>query len=227
MAPLRRPTSAVQDYLKSIWALEQDTSEPVTTTALARRLGLSVSTVSGMVQRLVDAGLIAHRSYGDLLLTPDGRQTAVAVVRRHRILEAYLVAELGYTWDEVHDEAEVLEHAVSDRLLERLAAHLGEPSWDPHGDPIPRPDGTIPTRGGRRLSTLEPGSVGSLTRVDDSRPALLRWLTERGIALGDKVEVLSCGPLGDSFEVRVGSVEDPLVLGPAAAAALEIVVDTR
>ena len=218
------PTAAVEDYLKAIYGLGERSDGPVTTTALAHRLGLTVSTVSGMVRRLRAADLVTHPRYGSLELTQQGRRAALSVLRRHRLIETYLVAALGYRWDEVHEEAEVLEHAVSDRLLERLADHLGHPERDPHGDPIPAPDGTIDVGATRRLSVLAPGQTGTLARVADSSVSLLSWLTERGVGLGDLVEVVgweASGPL----RVRMGSQPEPLALGLAAASSIEIALD--
>ncbi|MDQ2726523.1 MAG: metal-dependent transcriptional regulator [Actinomycetota bacterium] len=218
------PTAAVEDYLKAIYGLGERSDAPVTTTALARRLGLTVSTVSGMVRRLRAADLVTHRRYGSLQLTPEGCRAALTVLRRHRLIETYLVAALSYSWDEVHEEAEVLEHAVSDRLLERMAERLGHPERDPHGDPIPAADGTIIAGTTRRLSLLEPGQTGTLMRVADSPASLLCWLTEQGVSLGDRVEVVgweASGPL----RVKMGDHVEPLALGVAAASAIEVAVD--
>ncbi len=218
------PTAAVEDYLKAIYGLGERSDGPVTTTALAHRLGVTVSTVSGMVRRLQAADLVTHRRYGSLQLTPEGNQAALMVLRRHRLIETYLVAALGYRWDEVHDEAEVLEHAVSDRLLERMAETLGHPDRDPHGDPIPAADGTIVVEVTRRLSLLEAGQTGTLVRVADSPASLLCWLTERGVGLGDRVEVVgweASGPL----RVWMGRHHEPLALGAAAASSIEVSVD--
>ena len=136
-------TPAVQDYLKAVWSAGEWSTAPVTTKMLAERLGVGAPTVSEMVRRLCDQGLLSHVRYGAVSLTTAGRAQAVAMVRRHRLIETFLVSELGYSWDEVHDEAEVLEHAVSDLLVDRIAARLGHPIRDPHGDPIPASDGTV------------------------------------------------------------------------------------
>lgn len=218
------PTAAVEDYLKAIYGLEERSGGSVTTTELAHRLGVTVSTVSGMVRRLRAANLVTHRRYGSLELTDEGCHAALMVLRRHRLIETYLVAALGYGWDEVHDEAEVLEHAVSDRLLERMAEQLGHPERDPHGDPIPAADGTIAVGPTRRLAVLEPGQTGTVVRVADSRPSLLCWLTEQGVGLGDRVEVVgweASGPL----RVWMGHHVEPVALGLAAASSIEVAVD--
>ncbi|HSK61637.1 MAG TPA: metal-dependent transcriptional regulator, partial [Actinomycetospora sp.] len=158
-------TVAVDDYLKAIYALDERGEGPATTTGLARRLGVGASSVSGMLRRLADQGFVEHRPYGGVRLTESGARAALDVLRRHRLLETYLVRELGYGWDEVHDEAEVLEHHVSPTLLDRMDARLGRPRFDPHGDPIPAADGSVAPFAGRRFATLEPGDRGTLVRV--------------------------------------------------------------
>ncbi|MDQ6838649.1 MAG: metal-dependent transcriptional regulator [Actinomycetota bacterium] len=223
-AMTQAPTAAVEDYLKAIYGLAERTGGSVTTTALARRLGLTVSTVSGMVRRLRAAELVTHRRYGSLELSAEGHRAALMVLRRHRLIETYLFAVLGYGWDEVHDEAEVLEHAVSDRLLQRMADQLGHPERDPHGDPIPGVDGRILAGPTRRLSVLEPGQTGTVARVGDMSTSLLCWLSEQGVGLGDRVEVVgweASGPL----RVWMGPHDEPLALGAAAASSIEITVD--
>lgn len=218
-------TPTVENYLKGIYALEERHGETVTTTALAEQLGVTVSSVSGMARRLAETGLVDHHRYGVIGLTAQGQRVALSVVRRHRLVEAYLAAALGYAWDEVHDEAEVLEHAVSERLVERMDEALGHPTHDPHGDPIPTPDGTVPPTGTKRLSDLAAGAHGELRRVADSVPGLLGWLSERGISLGDRVEVVGRDPLGETLDILVGEAGAPLSLGARAASSLEITLD--
>jgi DtxR family Mn-dependent transcriptional regulator len=215
-------SAAVDDYLKAIYASAERGEGPASTTGLARRLGVGASSVSGMVKRLTDQGLVEHRRYGGIRLTADGTLAALAVLRRHRLLETYLVSELGYGWDEVHVEAEVLEHHVSQRLLDRMDARLGHPRFDPHGDPIPAPDGTVAPFEGRRVSTLDPGDRGRLIRVDDTDPAMLAWLREQGLELGIALELVARRPFGGPFLVRA---EDAMGtrdhdLGPELAEAL-------
>jgi len=170
MAGSGRRSQTVEDYLKVIFSLGERDADLVTTSRLAERLGLSASSVSGMLRRLVGQGLIDHRPYGGITLTETGLASALQVVRRHRLVEMFLVSQLGYSWDEVHEEAEVLEHAVSDQLVERLDLALGRPGFDPHGDPIPGTGGELPTLDAHRLSTLTPGRAGRLVRVDDATP---------------------------------------------------------
>ncbi len=143
---VRDLTTVAQDYLKTIWSAQEWSHEKVSTKLLAERIGVSASTASESIRRLADQGLVDHEKYGAVTLTErGGRLAALAVVRRHRLLETFLMQELGYSWDEVHDEAEILEHAISDMMLDRIDAKLGHPTRDPHGDPIPNADGRVPT----------------------------------------------------------------------------------
>ncbi|MBV9315182.1 MAG: metal-dependent transcriptional regulator [Pseudonocardia sp.] len=206
-----RYSSSIEDYLKAIYALQERGTAAITTTRLAERLGVLPSSASGMVRKLSELALLEHRRYGSITLTESGRKVALGVVRRHRLIELYLVAELGYTWDEVHDEAEVLEHAVSDRLLDRIAERLDDPRVDPHGDPIPTRDGEIAPCDAQRLSTSEPGCRGQLVRVDDADPGMLRHLSARGICLGTMVELVERAPYGGSYVVKVHGVPAPTV----------------
>src|SRR3954468_13227920 len=158
-------TTVAQDYLKTIWSAQEWSPDKVSTKLLAERIGVSASTASESIRRLADQGLVDHEKYGAVTLTERGRLAALAVVRRHRLLETFLVRELGYGWDEVHDEAEILEHAVSDRMLDRIDAKLGYPTRDPHGDPIPAADGEVPTPPARQLSVCKNGDAGTVARI--------------------------------------------------------------
>jgi len=182
-------TPVAQDYLKVVWAAQEWTDERVTTKLLAERIGVGASTVSETVRRLSAQGLLEHAPYGAITLTERGRALALAMVRRHRLLETYLVSELGYGWDEVHDEAEVLEHAVSDLLIERIDARLGHPTRDPHGDPIPGPDGVVVRPGAVPLAELVVGDRGTVARISDADPDVHRNLAEIGVGLDTGVEV--------------------------------------
>lgn len=183
-------STVTQDYLKAVWALGERSPKGASVTGLARRLGVVPSTASENVARLVDAGLLHHQPYRAVTLTETGRIQAMGMVRRHRILETYLVEELGFDWDEVHDEAEVLEHAISDRLLQHLDSALGYPLRDPHGDPIPQADGTIVAPPLRGVETLKPGESGVVARMSDSTD-ILQTLTAAGIRLDRQITVLS------------------------------------
>lgn len=148
-------TTVAQDYLKTIWTAQEWSHEKVSTKLLAERIGVSASTASESIRKLADQGLVNHEKYGAVTLTEAGRNAALQMVRRHRLMETFLVNELGYSWDEVHDEAEVLEHAVSDLMVDRIDAKLGHPTRDPHGDPIPAADGRVPTPPARQLGVRE------------------------------------------------------------------------
>lgn len=206
-------SSSVEDYLKVIYALRERGAQAVTTSALAGRLGVSLSSASGMVRKLAELSLVEHARYGDITLTEPGRRIALEVLRRHRLIELYLVKELDYAWDEVHDEAELLEHAVSDTLLERIATRLGNPVVDPHGDPIPTTDGRIMVPDAHQLSTLEPATSGTIVRVVDLDPELLRYLTDQRIGLGDRITVLERKPFGGPLMVRIGAPPDEVTHG--------------
>jgi DtxR family transcriptional regulator, Mn-dependent transcriptional regulator len=220
-------STATEDYLKAVYALEERLQGPVTTTDLAHRLGVSVSSASGMVRKLGELGLVTHRRYHDVGLTEAGRRVALTVLRRHRVIELYLVEALGFRWDEVHDEAEVLEHAVSDKLLDRMAARLGNPTRDPHGDPIPTSDGHMVEAPTTRLVALEPGMVGELVRVADADAEMLRYLAEHHIALGDRVEAVERQPLGGPLLVRLGEPPHTTLhtFGGALATAMELILE--
>ena len=179
-------SSVTQDYLKAVWSSTEWGGPGASVTGLARRMGVAPSTASENVARLVEAGLLEHETYRTVSLSPEGRRRAMAMVRRHRLLETYLVSALGFEWDEVHAEAEVLEHAVSDRLLDRLDAALGRPVRDPHGDPIPRADGILVEPSLRPVEALATGESGVVARILDD-PAILRDLAAAGIGLDVRV----------------------------------------
>lgn len=209
--------------MRAIYGLEER-GEPVTNTSLAARLEVSPSSASGMVTKLAQQGLVEHVPYRGIGLTPDGHSLASSVLRRHRLIETYLVSELGYTWDEVHPEADLLEHVVSDLLVDRIAAKLGHPERDPHGDPIPSVDGSIEQMSVKLLEDLPAGAVGEIVRVWDTDPELLRYLAERSIGLGERIEVVEHQPFGGSIVVKVGQPPGAVThaLGREIAQALSI-----
>jgi len=192
------------------------------TTALAARLEVTPAAVSGMLRKLTTLGLVEHEPYHGVQLTRAGERVALEVLRHHRLLELYLAEALGMPWDRVHEEAEVLEHAISPALSELIAAKLGNPTHDPHGDPIPTADGEIDEAPTRALCDLEPGTRGVFVRVSDSDPDMLRYLAERGIAPGDRFEVLKRAPFEGPLTVRFG--DSPHVLGGALPQAMRTVV---
>ncbi len=212
-------TPAVEDYLKAIYALDAGGGS-VTTTALAERLDVRPASVSGMLPKLTALGLVEHEPYRGVRLTERGSRVALEVVRHHRLLELFLVQSLGMTWDEVHAEAEVLEHVLSEELEELIAAKLGDPAFDPHGDPIPSRELTVPADESRSLFSLEPGEKGTFVRISDSDPAMLRFLSDRGIAPGARVEVVERQPFDGPLYVRSGG--DVHVLGAVLARAMRV-----
>lgn len=220
-------TTAAQDYLKVIWTASEWSAQPMSTKVLADRLGLAPSTVSEAVRRLADQGLVDHVRYGAISLTEAGVAAAVSMVRRHRLIETFLVRELDYGWDEVHDEAEVLEHAVSDLMIARIDAKLGFPSRDPHGDPIPCPDGTLPPIAGQRLVELAAGVRGTITRISDEQPDLLRYFDDLGIAPDVELTVLERRDFAGTLSVRIsgeeGSDAATVELGQSAAEAIWLI----
>jgi DtxR family transcriptional regulator, Mn-dependent transcriptional regulator len=218
--PATLRSSAIEDYAKAIYALERRGSEPVSTNALADRLGVTAGSASGMVKRLGELGLAQHRPYHGVSLTAEGRRVALEVMRHHRLLELYLVESLGVPWDRVHAEAEVLEHVLSEELEELIAAKLGDPTHDPHGDPIPTRELEIEERPTHSLQSLSIGDRGTFTRVSDSDPEMLRFLAERGIAPGDELEVVDKQPFDGPLFVRFA--EDVHVLGGALAKAMRV-----
>ena len=212
-------SSAVEDYAKAIYALEQREG-PVSTNSLAERLGVTAGSASGMLKRLDELGLVEHRPYRGVSLTENGRRVALEVMRHHRLLELYLVQSLGVPWDRVHQEAEVLEHVLSEELEELIASALGDPTHDPHGDPIPTRDLRIEEGDSESLQALEPGDRARFTRVSDSDPEMLRFLADRGIAPGDELEVIDKQPFDGPLFVRFG--EDVHVLGGGLARAMRV-----
>src|SRR3954452_16229906 len=187
-------SSAIEDYAKAIYALEERGEGTVSTNALAERLGVTAGSASGMVKRLDEMGLVTHVPYRGVQLTPAGVRLALEVLRHHRLLELYLAEALDVPWDRVHEEAEVLEHVLSEELEALIAAKLGNPTRDPHGDPIPTVDLTVEEGETVSLQTLAAGARGTFVRVSDSDPEMLRYLDERGISPGDGFEVVEKQP---------------------------------
>lgn len=220
-----RSLSAVaQDYLKVIWTASEYSDEPVSTKMLSERIGVSPSTVSEAIRKLSDQGMVDHARYGAIALTETGRLAAVAMVRRHRLIETFLVRELGYGWDEVHDEAEVLEHAVSDLLMDRIDIKLGHPERDPHGDPIPTADGDIPAPRAIPLSEFSVGQEGRVARISDADPDMLRYFDTVGISLDLTIEMVERRDFAGTVAVRIDTADNPIDLGQIAAEAIWMTV---
>jgi DtxR family transcriptional regulator, Mn-dependent transcriptional regulator len=214
------PTPAVEDYLKAIYQLAPD-GEAVGTSAIAERLGIAPGSVTGMLKRLGREGLVEHERYQGARLTPGGRREALRMIRRHRVLELFLVEVLGFTWDQVHEEAEQLEHAASDALVDRMAAVLGDPEFDPHGHPIPSAGGQLRASDLPKLSELEPGDQAVLRRVSDEDPEALRYLARLNLIPGARLEVLERTPFRGPLRVRVDDAEEMVGLELAARLCVE------
>lgn len=194
-------SQSVGDYVKVIHALSAD--EAASTSKIASALGVAAASVSNMLARLHDDGLVSYEAYRGATLTPRGEREALRLLRRHRLVETFMIERLGYTWDEVHDEAEAIEHAISDRFTEALAELLGHPSHDPHGDPIPGADGSLPDTPATPLAELEPGQILQVARLLTQEGDVLTHLTTLGIQPGTRIEVQSREPLGGLLEVRI------------------------
>lgn len=215
-------TASVEDYLKTIYEIEEKT-EAATTTDIASRLAVAPASVSGMVRRLAGQGLLEHEPYRGVRLTEEGRRVALSTMRRHRIIELFLTEKLGYPWDQVHDEAERLEHAASDELVDRMAAVLGEPTRDPHGAPIPTREGEIDSGDTIALTDLLPGETARITRVSDDDSALLRYLSELGLTLGATITVRHVAPfLGPITISLAGTRDGERVVGHQVAGAIQL-----
>jgi DtxR family Mn-dependent transcriptional regulator len=217
--PERSPV--VQDYAKSIYALELRSGEPVGNNELAERLGVPPGTASAMVKRLDELGLAEHTPYHGVLLTDAGRRLALRVMRRHRLLELFLVETLDLSWDRVHEEAERLEHSLSDELAAAIAERLGNPTHDPHGDPIPSAELELEEVETVSLAELDEGAQGRFVRVSDVDPAVLRHLGERGIKPGQRLRLVEREPFGGSLVVRLGRRSESLPLEIARSMRVE------
>jgi DtxR family transcriptional regulator, Mn-dependent transcriptional regulator len=208
-------TAPVEDYLKAIYTIGKGTGAAATN-EIAQRLALAPASVSGMVRRLADQGLLAYERYHGVRLTESGRRAALRTLRRHRVIEAYLSEALGYPWDRVHAEAERLEHAASDELVDRMAATIGEPEVDPHGAPIPTKDGSVDETEYTSLADLAVGSSGTVVRVADEDPEMLRYLEELSILPGKRITIKSRAPYDGPITLASGRHE--VTIGPALAA---------
>lgn len=212
---VRELTAPVEDYLKTIYELEA-AGGPAGTNEIAGALHIAAPSVSGMLRRLAEQGLVAHEPYKGVQLTRDGRRAALRTIRRHRVIESYLTQALGYPWDRVHDEAERLEHSASEELIDRMAAAIGEPETDPHGAPIPARDGTVTTEPAlSTLAELGEGDPARVARVSDRDGEQLRYLATLGITIGTQVEVVSREPYDGPIALRIGARRR--IIGPELA----------
>jgi DtxR family transcriptional regulator, Mn-dependent transcriptional regulator len=218
---LRSP--AIEDYSKAIFSLQSDGEDPVSTNALATRLSITPGSVSAMLKKLDELGLTSHVPYRGVRLTADGRRLALEVIRHHRLLESFLADTLGMPWDRVHAEAEVLEHVLSEDLEQLIAAKLGHPTVDPHGDPIPSAELELEEAATRTMESLEPGDEGVFVRVSDHDPEMLRYLAGCGISPGDRFVVRDRQPFGGPSFVLFGAHEH--AIGGQLADAMHVELD--
>lgn len=215
-------SSSTQNYLKAVWGLSEWSSAAVTPTLIAEKTGLKLSSVSDAVRKLSTQGLLSHAPYGAVEFTDAGRAHALAMVRRHRLLESFLVGVLGYSWDQVHDEADNLEHAVSDFMVDRIDRLLDFPSRDPHGDPIPSADGTVVIPDAVQLTAVAAGARVVVERISDDDPALLQFFQEHGVVVGAELVVSQGAPFSGVLDVHVAGADSPVPLGSAATDALYV-----
>lgn len=199
---IRHVTPVVEDYLKTIYALQQEHGQ-VKTLSVSERLGVKPPTVTAMLKTLAEFELVRYAPYRGVELTEAGERIALEVIRHHRLIELYLVEALGFGWDEVHEEAEVLEHVISEKLEARIAAHLGHPTIDPHGDPIPAVDGSIPENSSLRLTDLPLRTRSRVARVCEQQADRLRYLAELGLVPGANLEIVESAPFDGPVSVRV------------------------
>lgn len=198
-------TISTQDYLKNIYELTEN-GESATTTALAKKLNISAPSVTGMVQKMASSkpALVEYQKHQGVTLTKEGKKAALEVIRHHRLLEAWLVQTLGYSWDEVHEEAERLEHVISEDFERRIAAAMGHPVRDPHGELIPTADLKMPLDDSIPVSAMHPGQAGTILRVNAANPKLLRYLEELGLVPGVKIVVIDYSPFDHNIAIKVG-----------------------
>ncbi|WP_369411115.1 metal-dependent transcriptional regulator [Leucobacter edaphi] len=211
---------SMQNYLKVIWGLQEWSDVPVSNSAIAESAGVRLSTVSDALRKLADLELIGHARYGSVTLTDAGRENAVSMIRRHRLLETFLVRNLDYEWDEVHDEADRLEHAVSDELIDRIDRVLGFPTRDPHGDPIPSADGRVHRPDAVTLAVVPSPCSARVERISDSNTEMLQYFASKGLVVDAELEVLPAEPYSETVTVRIAATNEVVSLGAAAASSV-------
>ena len=214
-------TAPAEDYLKAIYDIERG-GEAAATNDIAARLGIAAASVSGMIRRLADQGLIKHERYKGTRLTATGRKAALRTIRRHRVIEAYLARALGYPWDSVHEEAERLEHAASDELVDRMARAIGEPHIDPHGAPIPTREGDVDETPLRTLLDVKAGQRCQVVSVEDEDADLLRYVAKLGLRPGAQVSIIERAPFDGPISLRVEPNDGAVQVGPALAALIRV-----
>ncbi len=201
---LQQVTPVVEDYLKAIYRIAQESGGQVRTVALAEALNVKPASVTAMLKTLAELKLVEYEPYYGVTLTNAGTKIALEVLRHHRLIELYLVEALGFTWDEVHEEAEALEHVISEKLEAKIAAHLGNPTVDPHGDPIPALDGTLPECSAMSLADVPKGKDAHIVRVSDQQPERLRYVADLGLVPSATVKVIDKAPFEGPVTIRVG-----------------------
>lgn len=209
-------THVIEDYLKTIYDLTADSGR-ASTNQIAERMGVTAASVTNMIQKLAatDPPLLKYRKHRGVVLTEDGERVALEIVRHHRLLEMFLHQTLGYSWDEVHEEADRLEHVISEEFEERIAERLGHPRHDPHGDPIPTRELELPEAKATTLSDMRPGQKAVIQRVRDSDPDLLRYLSDLGLTPGARITILDFSPFDNNLRLRVEGEDEAVVLGPS------------
>jgi len=215
-------SASIEDYIKAIYALEIE-DEKASTKKLAQRLEVRMASVTGMIKHLAAEGYVKHTPYRGVRLTDRGRKVALNLVRRHRLIELFLSRTLGLTWDELHDDAEVLEHVVSDALIERIYEFLGCPEFDPHGSPIPRKDGSIAPSRGVPLSEMDAGTQGVVAEVSDHDREFLRYLTRLDLQIGSRIVIQERAPYNGPITLHVGKRE--VAVGHEAASRIRVAVE--
>jgi len=207
-------SASVEDYLKAIYELTQE-QERASTNEIAGQMDVTPASATGMIQRLAAAEppLIDYQKHRGVSLTVEGKQTALEIIRHHRLLEAFLHEKLGFTWDEVHDEADRLEHVISEVLEERICQALGDPAYDPHGDPIPTREFQVPVRSNLRMSELRPGARATIQRIHAADPDLLRYLSAIGLTPNTIVTILEVSPFDGNLHLQINGQRDSVVLG--------------
>ena len=215
-------SASIEDYIKAIYALESE-QERATTKLIAQRLGVRMASVTGMIKHLAAEGYVKYVPYRGVQLTEKGRHIALDMIRRHRLIELFLCKALGLSWDEVDSDAEILEHAVSDRLVERMHEFLGRPEFDPHGSPIPGKDGSIQPNRGVPLDKLAVGDRGRVAEVSDRDPEFLRYLTELRLEIDSEIVVSNREPFGGPITLQLGSRS--IAIGPEACSRIRVSVE--
>jgi DtxR family transcriptional regulator, Mn-dependent transcriptional regulator len=205
---------SIEDYLKAIYGLTREQAR-ASTNEIAEQMGVAPASATGMIQKLalMQPPLVVYQKHHGVSLTPEGEQTALEIIRHHRLLETFLYNKLGYAWDEVHEEADRLEHVISEELEERIALALGDPSFDPHGDPIPTRELFMPGAANIRMSELHPGDHATIQRINNTNPDLLRYLASIGLTLNSEVTVTAASPFDGNLELQLSGRGNSIVLG--------------